>query len=98
MFLNSNMDITKLTIAKAKESLQKKEFSSVDLTKAYLAQIKKLEPKINAYVTVTEDEALKNAKAADKKRAEGTNMPLLGVPLSIKDNFSTNGIRTTASS
>lgn len=92
------MDIKQLTITETLEALEKKEFSSVDLTKAYLERIKKLEPKINGFVTVTEEEALSNAKEADKKRQEGKNSPILGVPLSIKDNFSTNGIRTTASS
>ncbi len=92
------MDIKNLTIAKAKEALKKKEFSSVELTKTYLERIKKLQPKLNSFITVTTDEALENAKAADKKLAKGEDLPLLGIPLSIKDNFSTNGIRTTASS
>jgi aspartyl-tRNA(Asn)/glutamyl-tRNA(Gln) amidotransferase subunit A len=92
------MDIKNLTITKAKESLKKKEFSSVELTKTYLERIKHLEPRLNAFVTVTEEEALNNAKAADEKLAKGEDLPLLGIPLSIKDNFSTNGIRTTASS
>jgi len=92
------MEIKNLTITKAKESLKKKEFSSVELTKVYLERIKQLEPKINAFVTVTTDEALKNAKVADEKLAKGEDAPLLGIPLSIKDNFSTSGIRTTASS
>lgn len=87
-----------LTITKTKEALKKKEFSSVELTKMYLERIKKLEPQLNAFVTVTEEEALQNAKAADEKLAKGEDLPLLGIPLSIKDNFSTNGIRTTASS
>jgi aspartyl-tRNA(Asn)/glutamyl-tRNA(Gln) amidotransferase subunit A len=92
------MDITKLTITQALEDLKNKKYSSVELTKAYLARIKQLESKVNAYVTVTENEALNNAKAADEKRANSSDAALLGIPLSIKDNFSTNGIRTTASS
>lgn len=92
------MDIKTLTIAQAKKDLKEKKYSSVDLTKAYLARIKKVDSKIKAFVTVTEEEALKNAKEADKKIAEGIELPLLGIPLSIKDNFSTYGIRTTASS
>ncbi|HSW48369.1 MAG TPA: Asp-tRNA(Asn)/Glu-tRNA(Gln) amidotransferase subunit GatA, partial [Candidatus Saccharimonadales bacterium] len=51
-----------------------------------------------AFVTITEEEALKNAKDADERRANGADLPLLGIPLSIKDNFSTSGIKTTASS
>lgn len=94
----SKINLGSLTIAKAKEALKKKEFSSVELTKAYLERIEKLEPKLNAFVTITHDEALKNAKTADEKIAKGEDLPLLGIPLAIKDNFSTNGIKTTASS
>jgi len=92
------MDIKNLTITQAKKDLKEKKYSSVDLTKAYLERIDKLENKINAFVTVTDEEALNNAKAADEQLAKGIDLPLLGIPLSIKDNFSTKGIRTTASS
>lgn len=92
------MDITKLTLAQTLQDLKNKKYSSVELTKAYLKRIKELEPKVNAYVTVTDEEALKNAKEADAARAKGEDAALLGLPISIKDNFSTNGIRTTASS
>lgn len=92
------MNHTYLTITQALEGLKKKEFTSVDLTEMYLKRIKAVEPKVNAFVTITEDEALKQAKEADKKRAQGVEAPLLGVPISVKDNFSTQGIRTTASS
>lgn len=92
------MDIKTLTITQAKKDLKAKKYSSVDLTKAYLERIKKLEPKVNAFITITEEEALKNATEADEKLAKGVDLPLLGIPLSIKDNFSTNGITTTASS
>lgn len=92
------MDLTKLTITQAKKDLKDKQYSSVELTKAYLERIKKLEPTLNAFVTVTEDEALKNATEADQKMAKGSDLPLLGIPLSVKDNFSTAGIKTTASS
>ncbi|HSA84080.1 MAG TPA: amidase, partial [Patescibacteria group bacterium] len=94
----SNFDIKTLTIAQAKKELKEKKYSSVELTKAYLERIKKIDSKLNAFVTVTEEEALKNAAAADKKLAQGIDLPLLGIPVSIKDNFSTNGILTTASS
>lgn len=92
------MDISTKTLTQIISDLHEKKYSSVEITKAYLQRIKKVEPAINAYVTVTEDEALEQAKKADKLRASGKTAPLLGVPISIKDNFSTNGIRTTASS
>lgn len=92
------MDITNLTITKAKQGLKEKKFSSLELTKAYLERIEAVDPKIKAFVTVSKDEALKNAEAADKKLLAGEDLPLLGIPLSVKDNFNTTGILTTASS
>lgn len=92
------MDIKTLTLAQAKKDLKEKKYSSVELTTAYLQRIKQVDAKVKAFVTITEEEALKNAKEADKKIAKGEDLPLLGIPLSVKDNFSINGIRTTASS
>ncbi len=91
------MSLNTLNIKQAKEGLKAKDFSSVELTKACLEQIKKTEPKLNAFVTVTEEEALKNAKRADDLLSTGQDLPLLGIPIAIKDNFSILGIRTTAS-
>src|SRR5579859_2703265 len=96
--MNKTIAINSLTISQIKKDLAEKRYSSIELTKACLERIKQVEPKINAFVTVTEEEALKNAKAADEKRANGSKLPLLGIPLSIKDNFSTIGVKTTASS
>lgn len=92
------MDIHMLTISEAKEGFKKKKFSSAELTKSYLKNIKKAEPKIHAFVTITEERAIEDAKKADELLAKGKDLPLLGIPFSIKDNFLTKGIRTTASS
>lgn len=92
------MDLHDLTIVEAKEKLAKKEISSVELTTAYLKRIEELEPKLNAFVTVAKDEAIASAKKADEALSNGNDAPLLGIPFSIKDNFSTKNIRTTASS
>lgn len=92
------MDLHTLTISEAKEKLQKKEISAVELTTAYLDRIKLLDEKLNAFVTVTEEKALEMAKGADELLASGQDLPLLGIPFSIKDNFNTQGVRTTASS
>lgn len=92
------MDLHNLTITDIKADLLDKKYSAVELTKAYLARINKLEPKLNAFVTVTEEKALKDAQKADDLLAAGQDLPLLGIPLSIKDNFSTKDIPTTASS
>jgi aspartyl-tRNA(Asn)/glutamyl-tRNA(Gln) amidotransferase subunit A len=92
------MEITHLTLSQSIKRLKSKEISSVELTTAYLERIKRVEPKLNAFVTVTEKEALKAAMDADRHLANGSDLPLLGIPLTVKDNFSTKGIRTTASS
>lgn len=92
------MNLNSLTLKDAKDGLKQKKFSSVELTKTCLKRIKSTEPKINALVTTTEEEALKNAKHADELISQGNIKPLLGIPFVIKDNFCTKGIRTTASS
>jgi aspartyl-tRNA(Asn)/glutamyl-tRNA(Gln) amidotransferase subunit A len=92
------MNITNVTITQAKQDLAEKKYSSVELTKAYLERIKQTEPQLKAFVTITEKEALIDAKRADEQIAKGSDLPLLGIPLTIKDNFSTQGVRTTASS
>jgi aspartyl-tRNA(Asn)/glutamyl-tRNA(Gln) amidotransferase subunit A len=89
--------LNRLNLKQAKEGLEKKDFSSVELTKACIAQIEKTDEKLKAFVTFTKDEALKEAEKADKLIANGDNKSLLGIPIAIKDNFSTKGIRTTAS-
>jgi len=93
-----NIDLNKLTITEAKKGLAEKKFSSLDLTTACLKRINSVEPKVNAFVTVTEEEALEQAKKADQQLAKGVDLPLLGIPISIKDNFCTAGVQTTASS
>ncbi|OGH11493.1 MAG: glutaminyl-tRNA synthase (glutamine-hydrolyzing) subunit A [Candidatus Levybacteria bacterium RIFCSPLOWO2_01_FULL_36_13] len=86
------------TIKQAREGLRRKDFSSVELTKACLEQINKAEPSINAFVTICKKEALVQAKEADKLISSNQDLPLLGIPIAVKDNLSTLGIRTTASS
>ena len=92
------MDLHSLTIPQVKKKFKEKKLSATELTKAYLDRIKKVEPKIKAFVTVTEERALEDAKKADDLLAKGYDAPLLGIPFSIKDNCLTTGIRTTASS
>ncbi len=78
-----------LTLKQTLVKLKSKEISSVELTKSYLERIKKVDPQINAFVTVTEEEALKSAEDADARRASGSDLPLLGIPYSMKGVYST---------
>ncbi len=91
-------DLTKLTISELSAGFDKKEFSSLDVTKAYIKNIE-AGRKYNAFITETFDYALTQAEKSDKRIAEGTRLSLLdGVPLGIKDVFCTENIRTTAAS
>ncbi|RIL11140.1 Asp-tRNA(Asn)/Glu-tRNA(Gln) amidotransferase GatCAB subunit A [bacterium] len=72
--------------------------TSAALTDAYLARIAAHDPHLNAYLTVTADDARAQAAEADRRRAAGEDGPLLGVPFALKDLFTTAGIRTTAGS
>jgi aspartyl-tRNA(Asn)/glutamyl-tRNA(Gln) amidotransferase subunit A len=91
-------DLTRLTIHEAHRLLKDKKISSVELTKSYLERIKKVEPQVKAFVSVTEDLALEQARRADKTIATGKGGPLIGIPLAIKDVICTKGVRTTCSS
>ncbi len=93
------MDFAYATIAELHEKLKNKEISSVQLTKYFLARIKELNPELNAFLTITEAEALEQAEQADQVIASGEKIGYLtGIPFAAKDLFNTAGIRTTASS
>ena len=87
-----------LTIAELVKGLQSKEFSSVELTEHFLARIAEFNPGYNAVITITADQALKAAAAADARLAEGNAPALCGVPLLHKDIFCTEGVRTSCGS
>lgn len=83
--------------------IQKKKISPVELTQLMLRRIERLNPKLNAYLTVTAEMALKQARTAEAEIAAPRSLtkyrgPLHGIPISIKDNIFTAGIRTTAGS
>jgi len=87
-----------LTIAELVRGLQSKAFSSVELTQHFLNRIAALNPDYNAVITVTADQALKAAIAADKRLAAGGAPALCGVPILHKDIFCTKGVRTSCGS
>jgi aspartyl-tRNA(Asn)/glutamyl-tRNA(Gln) amidotransferase subunit A len=91
-------ELTRLTLAEARDGLRSKAFTAVELTQAHLAAIEAANPALNAYVLPTPDHALAQAKAADARLANGGARPLEGLPLGNKDLFCTDGIRTTACS
>ena len=90
------VDLTKLTIKEAHEGLKKGDFTSVDLTKAYLEKIKKSD--LNSFLSFDEEFALNQAKEADKKIAKGNFGELTGIPCAIKDAIMVEGQKCTAGS
>lgn len=91
-------DILKLTMTELIEKLKTREVRSVDVTKVCLERIKERNEKINAYITITEEEALAMAEKSDQRLDDGEGGLLEGVPVAFKDLFCTKGIRTTAAS
>ena len=92
-------ELTERTIFEHAEALRKKEYSSVQLTQAYLEQIDKKDKTIGAYITVTADRAIESAKAFDEGGCSDSEIsPLAGIPCGIKDNMCTKGIKTTCAS
>ena len=86
------------TLRQAGEDLQKKKYSAVELVEDVYRRIDAVEEKVRAFVHLTRDEALQQARAADEKIASGEKGPLLGIPIALKDLICTEGIRTTCSS
>lgn len=91
--------LTSWTLAELARALKTGEASSTDATEEYLARIQEANPRLNAFITVLEDEARGAARQADERRARGESSgPLDGVPLAIKDNICVQDVRTTAGS
>lgn len=93
------MELHQKTIHEVSADLKAKKISSVELTKAVMDHLEKVEPKVQAFITVTRDAALKQAAEADQRLASGKDLtPLTGVPVAIKDLLCTKGVRTTCAS
>src|SRR3990167_1642434 len=86
------------TISELSKLLSEKKISSVELTKHFLSRITQFNETLNAFITITEENALKQAQNADQKIAAGNAHPLCGIPIAHKDIFCTSGIKTTCAS
>lgn len=91
-------DIAALTAHDAARLLADGEVSSAELTAAALERIARVDPAVGAFITVTEDLAMRQAADADARIAAGSAGPLTGVPMALKDNIATRGVRTTCAS
>src|SRR5208282_3390190 len=101
----TDTDLAFASIEEIARLFRKRTLSPVELTKLILSRIGQLNPKLNAYITVTAEQALAQAKKAETelfaargRKAYRDRGPLHGIPISLKDNICTAGIRTTAGS
>jgi aspartyl-tRNA(Asn)/glutamyl-tRNA(Gln) amidotransferase subunit A len=92
------LDILKKSVLELRELLDKGEISSREIVQAYIDRIEKTEPKLNSFVTLTFEEALKDADRADEMIRNKTHTTLTGIPIALKDNISTYHVKTTCSS
>jgi len=93
------MQLTSLTLSEVISQYRRGVLSPVELTRAYLERIHELDPRINAFITVTDELALQQARQAEEDLGRGETLsPLHGVPIALKDLYDTQGICTTAGS
>ena len=93
------MNITDLTVHELKEKLKNKELTITEITKAYLDRINEKEEDVQAFITILADEALKQAKETEEKVNSGEiTTEYAGIPIGIKDNMCTKGVKTTCAS
>jgi aspartyl-tRNA(Asn)/glutamyl-tRNA(Gln) amidotransferase subunit A len=92
-------DVSQLSLSEASQLVRSKKVSPVELTRECLSRIERLNPKLNAFITVTADSALAEARQAEAEiQHDGWRGPLHGIPIALKDLIDTAGVRTTAAS
>ena len=91
-------ELWELVAHEAQEGLRARAFSAVELTESVLDRVDAVEPRVNAYITRTDEVAREQAREADARFAAGTATPLTGIPFAVKDLIVTKGVRTTAGS
>ena len=93
------MDLYQKTAHELQAMLMKKEVKAAEIVDSVIQRIKQVEPKVHSYVTLNEEQARLDAQKVDEQLAKGEKLPpLAGIPVALKDNMSTTGLRTTCSS
>lgn len=92
------MDIIEKKITELRSMLDRKELSAAELTDAYLKRIKQVDDKLESFITVTEDIAKRSAERAQERINKGEASALCGIPVAVKDNICTDGVKTTCAS
>ena len=91
------MKITRMTLLALSDAMQRGDLTSREVTQAYLDRIHQVEGKVQAYISLNEEEALRQADECDKKRQQGEKVsPLCGIPVAVKDNICTSRFRRNA--
>lgn len=93
------MELYEYTVTELSQLLKEKKCSAEEITKSFFSRIDAVEEKVGAYITLTKEKAFEQAANVDKKLMAGETLsPLAGIPIGIKDNISTNGVKTTCAS